>query len=465
AVPEGAKWQYNWGMRLKLFPGIDVGLSYQRGDTFSFMFHVQDILGRQALPQKPDPPLRAPVDRRPFHERDLKEMVEKIHDAIHEEGFTEVSVYTNGKDVTAEFFNRNYLFHQKAVGRILRILLFYSPSDTRKITAVAQNRNTPVLKVSVAPQHFDKYLLGEISEETFQKLCEVETTDKAVDPDETDWVQSDKDKIFQWDWGVKPDFMTSMLDRTNYVQWRFALMPWLTVNPWKGGLATARYDIPLYSNIFTSAVTPPDAVRSDFAKYYGTDAAVDKLMVDQAFRLSEKTFSRISLGYLEKMYAGVGGEVLHFIGDGDLAVGVMADWARKREPGSTLALTDFDVYDLLANAYYRLPFKGLDTTLHVQFGRYLAGDVGFVFDISRKYDTGTIVGARYSLTDTDHLTGRNKNYNDKAIYISIPLRSFMTHDSRSRFSYAIREWGRDVAASIYHWQPLYHRNSRPPILN
>ena len=337
-------------------------------------------------------------------------------------------------------------------------LLFYSPSDTRRITAVAQNRNTPVLKVSVAPQHFEKYILNEISEETFQKLCDIRTTDKAVDPNEKNWVQSDKDKIFQWDWGIKPDFMTSMLDRTNYVQWRFSFMPWLTVNPWKGALTTVRYDIPLYSNISSSAIIPPDAVRSDFSKYYGTESGIEKLMLDQAFRLSEKTFGRISLGYLEKMYAGVGGEVLHFLGDGTLALGVMADWARKREPDRTWALTDFDVYDLLANAYYRLPFKGLDTTLQVQFGRYLAGDVGFVFDIGRRYDTGTIVGARYSLTDTDDMTGFNKNYNDKSIYISIPLRSFLRRDSRSRFGYAIKEWGRDVAASIYHWQELYYRN-------
>jgi hypothetical protein len=114
-VPEGAKSPVNVGMRVKVLPGLDVGVSYQRGDTLSFMVNLQTKLGEPIIPQRPDPPLRISVDRRPLPERDVKVMVEEIHEAIREAGFKDVLVYTNGIELTAEFENDKYLSNQKAV--------------------------------------------------------------------------------------------------------------------------------------------------------------------------------------------------------------------------------------------------------------------------------------------------------------------------------------------------------------
>ncbi|MBW1801920.1 MAG: YjbH domain-containing protein, partial [Deltaproteobacteria bacterium] len=165
------------------------------------------------------------------------------------------------------------------------------------------------------------------------------------------------------------------------------------------------------------------------------------------------TFGRLSGGYIEKMYAGMGGEVLKFFGEGNMALGLSSDWVIKREPGTHFELQDFRRHTLLGKAYCTFPDWGL--TLNATFGEFLAGDRGVLFEVSREYDTGVILGAWYSFTDTDDLTGHNRGYNDKGFFLSIPMRMFLTHDSRKRYNYGMSPWGRDVAATVDHWADTY----------
>jgi hypothetical protein len=104
-VPEGADWPVNLGLRFRILPVLDLDVSYQRGDTFGALLNFQTGLGQPILPQRADPPPLVNVDRRPSQERNPKEMVEKIHAAIHEAGFTDVSVFAEGGILTAEFAN------------------------------------------------------------------------------------------------------------------------------------------------------------------------------------------------------------------------------------------------------------------------------------------------------------------------------------------------------------------------
>lgn len=455
AVPEGAVSPLNVGIRFKVFPGMDLGLSYQRGDTLGLMFHIQTELGTSILPHRQDPPQQISVDRRIFRERDPRKMVEKIHKAIHEAGFSDAAVYTDGSKLLVEFENTRYLSNQKAVGRVLRILLFHSPKDTEKLTAVARRRDMPLLSVSVKPDHMEKYLLGKIPEEIFySKLLEIKTTKQAVDSLQGDYIRTERGKKRRVTFGIKPDFTTFWLDRTNYVQVRPGIKPYVVSRLWKGALATARYDIPFYSNVFASAPPAPDPVRSDQAKYLDKNYSFDRLIIDQTLRLSERNFGRLSVGYFEKMYAGIGGEVLSFLGEGNLALGIEADLAIKRVPKTQFELTDFKRHTVLGNAYYH--YSGLDMTLRAQYGRFLAGDAGWMFNINRQYRTGVILGIFYGFTDTTDVKGSfNKDYNHKGVYLSLPVRMFLTNDSPKRYYYGISPWTRDVGATVLHWQELY----------
>ena len=451
-VPQGAEWPVNFGLRYKLFPVIDLGVSYQRGDTLGVSLNFQTELGKPIVPRRADPPPLVDVDRRPFTQRDKKEMVEKIHGAIQGAGFGEVTVYTDGLELCAEFANTLYLSNQKAVGRVLRMLLLHAPGDTKKLRAVVKRKGIPILSVSVKPAVLESYLLGDVPDEVFLRLVEVELTHGALKPDEKTaaYAEGEKDRL---SYGIKPDVESYLNDPSGIFKYRVGVKPWTVVDLWKGGQGYARLDLPFYSTIQSSNIPPANTVREDSWKYLGDDWSFNSLMVDQTIRFTERTFGRLSLGYLEYMYAGAGGEILHFFGEGNVAVGIQGDWVRKREPGSTLGLQDFAYYDLLANAYFRFP--KLAVTLQTQYGRFMAGDVGWLFTVTREYDTGVIIGGWYGYTDTEDLTGFSKGYNSNGVFLRLPARMFMGHDSPTRYSYGMAPWSRDASATVYQWQTIF----------
>ena len=68
---------------------------------------------------------------------------------------------------------------------------------------------------------------------------------------------------------------------------------------------------------------------------------------------------------------------------------------------------------------------------------------------------GLRLGFWYSITDTDSLESFNRDYHDKGVYFSIPVRILTDYETNKKYSYGISPWSRDVAVKVYHWQNLY----------
>ena len=457
-VPEGADWPVNIGARIEVFEGFEVGLSWQRGDTFGFSAHFNLLMGKSILPKQPDPPVWKTREAPPFSEETAQSRMEAIYQEIQQLGFKRVAVFTDGRFLTAEFANTRYISNQKAAGRVLRVLLAHAPARIERIEAVITKQRMPMLKVSIRPGHFDDFLLGKMRPDIFEELVKVETVSSGYLDGRRIMARAGENRQIDYDWGVKPEYDTFLNDPSGVFQFRVGVKPWAQAGMWKGGAFRAAYMIPFYSNIESSNPDTPDAVRSDAWKYLGDEPSLTHLAYEQTLRLSDRVFSRVSTGYFEPMYAGVGGEVLAFQGKGNIAMGAESDWVRKRVPGTALELyDDEDYYTMLANAYYRFYPFGLDLMVKAQYGRFLGGDTGFRFEAKRTYrDSGLELGAWYSITDTDDFQAEfNRDYNDKGVFIRMPARMFTLRETNVMYDYSFKPWNRDVAATVFHYNPLF----------
>ncbi len=455
AMKGPAKSKLNYGARVKLLSGTGLSVSYQRGDALGLMFSLQFELGRPMRPWKPDPPRLVPADQRPFRERKPKDIVEAVQNDVYKQGFSNVRAYTDGKDLVVEFENTRYLSEQKALGRVLRIALAHAPEDTRQLVAVPKRLNIPVSRFSVEPAVLANYLGGRIPEDIFRKLSKVELMKRAVSKEELPaYSRTENQPGKRVSHGIKPGLEMYLNDPSGFYKARLSVNPWAEMRLWGGADAYARFKIPLYTNVSTSNIIPENPVRSDIVDFKGTNATFDRIVVDQVVHLTDRTFGRLSLGYLELMYAGVGTELLTFLGDGRIAVGVEGNWVRKREPGDLVGLGELRAHTFLGNFYYTIP--GLDLTLKAQYGEFLAGDKGWMFEASRAYPSGVTVGAWYSLTDTDGIPGSfNKDYHEKGVFLKVPTRMFEDRDSPRRYDYAISPWTRDVAQNVEKRRTLF----------
>ena len=222
---------------------------------------------------------------------------------------------------------------------------------------------------------FYQYLFGKISKEKFLSLVRTSLSDEKSTQLSNRRISSIANKKLDYAYGIKPDFDMFLNDPSGFFKFRAGIKPYGSATLWRGGSIHARFDMPLYSDISSSNEPLPDAVRSDYWTYVEDNTySFERLLFDQAIKINENTFARLGVGYFEKMYAGTNGEILTFIGKGNLAVGIEGDYVFKREQESCFDLKDFKRHALLGNFYYRL--NNADLTLHAQYGRFLAGDIG-----------------------------------------------------------------------------------------
>jgi hypothetical protein len=130
---------------------------------------------------------------------------------------------------------------------------------------------------------------------------------------------------------------------------------------------------------------------------------------------------------------------------------------KKREPGKPFALKQDDGKDYYATAFFntRVNVPEIDITFDMKAGRFLAGDPGVRFTVS-KFINGVILKAWYSITDTSEFSDSfNDGYSDKGVSISIPLRMLLGTDSKTVYHYSLSPWLRDTGQDIDHYGTLF----------
>jgi hypothetical protein len=457
-VPQGSDSPFNAGLRYRTWLGCDLGLSYQRGDTIGLAVHLQFDLGRPILPPRPDPPSWQFATRQAPTPRKTDQKLRRLSDAIEKAGFVDVATATRKGELIAEFENNRYLSDTQAAGRVLRLLLLEADSGAERLTVVMKRRGLKILYISVSAKDARAYLLGGMDSDEFARKLSVTAHYRPQDrpaPSAAAISAAARHRGSRrpLSYGIDPVLESFFNDPSGVYHSRLVLKPNATFRLWPGGVLHGSYEFPLYSDIESANAPLPNAVRSDAWRYLGSEATVGRLLFDQVMKLGPLTYARFSAGYLERMYCGVGGEVLTFLDQGQWAAGLESDWARKRDPDDALALTDQLNHTILGNLYYH--YLPLDVTLKAQAGRFLAGDTGARLEFRRRFDTGAEIGFWYSITDTHSLTDFNKDYHDQGIFMNLPFATFTDRPTRKMMHFRISPWTRDVGATIYHWQEIY----------
>ncbi len=195
-------------------------------------------------------------------------------------------------------------------------------------------------------------------------------------------------------------------------------------------------------------------VRTDYALYAREgDPAVDHLTLTGYLRPGPNLYGRLSLGYLEQMYAGASAELLWKPVDSRLALGVEVNYAQQRDFDQLFGLRDYNIVTGHVSAYYDFG-KGYHGQLDV--GRYLAGDVGATLSIDREFANGWRLGAFATLTDVTSEDFGEGSF-DKGFRITIPLGAVRGLPTRRVSDLTVRPLTRDGGARLDLRDRLYEQ--------
>jgi membrane-associated phospholipid phosphatase len=163
-------------------------------------------------------------------------------------------------------------------------------------------------------------------------------------------------------------------------------------------------------------------------------------------------FTSLYAGYLESMFAGVGGEWLYRPWRSPLAIGIDVNRVYQRDFAQNLHLRDYKTMTGHATAYWDTGIS--DVLLKLQVGQYLAGDRGATMDVSRRFQNGVVLGAYATKTNVSAQQFGEGSF-DKGIYISLPFDVMLPKYSDSRARVTWQPLTRDGGARLQRKHTLY----------
>ena len=366
-------------------------------------------------------------------------------------GFTGESFEIRHGESVLRFSQPTYRSVPRAVGEAARIVLAHAPSDVRSLTFGIVEEGVEILRITLLRRDLEAALSGEGSAAEILSHASLSGGDGAG-PDAI----SNDEAYPDFTYRLRPRLKEQLNGPNGFFLYdlyaglstEVALRPGLSLTGEFGASLISNFDeLTLPSN----SVLPH--VRSDIADYlrdgrYG----VDRLQFDQISQLGPDLYGRVSGGLLEEMFGGVDSEVLYRPYGARWAIGLDVNHVWQRGYHELFSFRPYDVTTALATVYDQLPWYGL--TAKVSFGRYLAGDRGVTFDLSRQFDSGIRVGAFATVTNDDGARFGEGSF-DKGFYFSIPLDTVLPFATRSIFDLTYRPVTRDGGQALSISKPLY----------
>lgn len=191
---------------------------------------------------------------------------------------------------------------------------------------------------------------------------------------------------------------------------------------------TASFNLNAFDNFGKFKYTAPSnlpRVRT-YMREYMTDSRLNmtSLQLTHFGQLAPNQYYSLYGGYLESMYAGVGGEWLYRRWHSPWAFGVDVNRVQQRSFDQFFSFdkagsqTGYKVTTGHATAYWDTGWN--DTRVKLSVGRYLAGDVGATLDVGKTFQNGVVMGAWATKTNVSAAQFGEGSF-DKGLYLRIPF--------------------------------------------
>ncbi|EPA8592848.1 YjbH domain-containing protein [Vibrio parahaemolyticus] len=479
---------WNIGVLYRLGHMADFRLSYERGDTLVAGVNLYTNFNKMPSFWR-DTPTPKLEDSHPeaISDVDWKRVSEDLEKIA---GYEANKIYVNEQTVSVVGEQKKYRDRSEASEKAAAVLYNHTPSN---ITTFTINER-------------DRGLIGEqtvIDKRTFKDVAQV----NYIDPNISDAVSKSEKKPIgtpvyngrkRFDWGIAPKLAQTLGNPEAFYLFSVGLSGsasyWLTDNLEVGG--SLYWD--WYNNYDKyNYVTPPDGtdvprVRTMFRAYSNERAVtMSNLQLTWFQDYSESMDQQFYAGYLESMFAGIGSEFLYRPKGANWAIGADVNLVSQRDPQSYFGVYDekwqnipeygrpFQVIDKgftgFVSGYYYPQWTFLsDLMIQVDFGQFLAGDVGTQLNVSKQFKSGVIAGAFASITDLSADDFGEGSFT-KGFYISIPFDIMTVKPSTNRANFSWQPLTRDGGQKLgrkYHLieltdqrNPWYQRPNHSEKLN
>ncbi|PWK60536.1 YjbH domain-containing protein [Roseicyclus mahoneyensis] len=445
----------NFGATYQLSDSATLGASYLYGNTFGISLSLtldprrpstNSFIDAAPQPVVVRPPQTAAYDTTWVSQPDAPVILrDNINRLFDENDLRLVSLALDSRRAVIRVQNTRFDAESMALGRAMRVLTATMPNSVDVFEVVFVVEGMDVSRVRMTRSDIEA-LEQDVDGAALALERAVIEDPLASDDPELIQILNPTQRLT---WDIGPYIRSSLFDPSSPFRGELGVQASARYAFGGGFVAEGRLRAPLIGNLdeprsigFTAL--PP--VRTDGYLYdRENDIYLDYGTVSHYGRPARNLYSRLTLGYLERMYAGVSGELLWQPVNSDIGVGLEVNhvWQRAFEDGG-LGLQDYNITTGHASLYFDL---GNRFEAQVDAGRYLAGDWGATFSLERVFDNGWRVGAFATFTDVSFEDFGEGSF-DKGITLDVPLSWFTGNSGRTVQSATVRPVQRDGGARL-----------------
>ncbi len=431
-LPQNSPWNfgavYRWGRN------VDISTGVERGNTAMLSVTLHTNLEELSMPKLDDPPPVPVHESRPSKNPDWKKTVKDIKT---QSDWQVSNIEKRGNALKLTVDGAYPVYWKDRLDKAVSVLHRDAPANIDEFSIVYREKGLNVAEHDVNRQSWVENRTQYLPPS--RKKNSVVAQAPGGDSQGVELFESEP-PMFDYHLGM--NFNYSLGGPNGFVLYQLAPSAMATLNftkdTWLQGYV--QYDILDNYNKFTyDAPSNLPRVRTNIRRYVeASRLTMPNLQLTHVGELTDNQYWSAYGGYLEMMFAGVGGEWLYRPFESRLAFGVDLNEVQQRDFAQNFNLQNYRVLTGHGTLYWDTGWQNVLGTL--SFGRYLAGDIGATIDFSRVFDNGIRVGGYFTKTNISSAQYGEGSF-DKGIYLQIPFDALLTKSS-------------DSVGTIL-WQPLF----------
>lgn len=442
---------FNIGLVYKAADWVDLTAAFERGNTAMFGITLHTNFATRTAPAKVHDPAPEPLaPREAGRQNDPVDWADVSRRVEENAGYKVDRIARKNSEVVVYGEQTRYLNPPEAVGRTARILDNSTGEDVQWFTVVDTRYGQPIVETSVPRRMFEAVANQERPLEDLRRTTEQNTPL----PQQEQVVYRQQPDSFSYNLGLGYNQSVGGPDSFLLYQFTADLESEYRFSPslWANGLLSVN----LFNNFDNFAYDAPSnlpRVRTDVRQYMTTsNVMLQDFQLNKTARLDQDLYGMLYGGYLESMYAGVGGELLYRPLGESWALGANLDLVRQRDFDQHFGLRDYQTATGFVTLYWQTGLE--DILVKASAGRYLARDWGGTLDLSRQFSNGVRFGAWVTLTTASKEAYGEGSF-DKGMYVSIPFDELMSTSTMRRANLTWDPLTRDGGAMLSHYYSLY----------
>lgn len=375
-----------------------------------------------------------------------------LRELAAKDGLEIEAVTLEGTHATVRMRNPRYGAPSQAIGRLSRAMTRSLPASVETFTIVPVVNGMAMSAITVNRSDLER-LEHSAATDMYARTQISDAFGLAPGPDAGIYPK--------FTWSLAPYIQFSVFDPDNPVRadvgLRASAKYEITPNLILSGSVAKKLGGDLDSITRTDVSNLP-RVRTDRALYSAQgDPAIEYLQIAHYGRPAKNLYSRVTLGYLESMYAGASTELLWKPTSSRLALGAELNYVVRRDFNQLFGVQDMVTIDPVSGARRTIPNVNGHVSAYYSFGngfhgqldvgRYLAGDYGATISLDREFANGWRVGAYATVTNASFEDFGEGSF-DKGLRFTFPLATFGGTPSRVANTVNIQSLTRDGGARL-----------------